>query len=110
MATQSPRRYRERGRGRSGDRRDVDRKQPALITIGSDAGTPSRCGSLATTGVALADFSPFGATAVEWVAVGDVTGDGMDDIVIVPAGTVGMLEVIDGRTGAYSAIMPFSRF
>ncbi len=83
---------------------------PQYIAIGSDAGTPARVRVLsATTGAVLGDFSPFGGyTGGVRVAVADITGDGVDDIIIATAGTVGLVTAIDGRTGAsLGTLAPF---
>src|SRR5207244_13604008 len=86
---------------------------PQIIAIGSDAGTPSRVRILdAHTGALLADFSPFGAYAGGVrVAVGDLTGDGADDIAVATAGGIGFVEVLDGRTLApVAAYLPFGLY
>ena len=88
--------------------------KPHLIAVGSDAGTPARVRVFSATGTPLADFTPFrdvypfGYTGGVRAAVMDITGDGVDDIIVATAGSVGRVTGYDGRTGAsLGTIAPF---
>jgi hypothetical protein len=64
------------------------------------------------TGQLVKTFTPYGAkyTAGVNVAVGDILGNGHEDLIVAPGGANGRVEVIDPATGAVLAsFYPFSQ-
>jgi hypothetical protein len=74
-----------------------------LFAVGTDAGSPPEVKVYdSTTGAAKLDFYayPASATGGVRVAVSDVNGDGMPDIITVPGpGSAAEVRAFDGRTG-----------
>ena len=88
------------------------------VAIASDAGTNPRVLVLdATTRALKYDLRPFtvfnqqGIPVAAYqegirVAVGDVTGDKIDDIVVTSSGSIGIVQVYDGSTGLLARSYP----
>jgi hypothetical protein len=49
-------------------------------------------------GVLMSPLTPFGTSVAVTVAVGDVTGDGIPDIVVAAGNAVGLIDIYDGKT------------
>ncbi len=90
----------------------IDAYKPAqLVVLGSI--TPGVVRVLhATTHVVLREFAPFaGYAGVVAVAAGDVTGDGVPDVVAATASDAGHVKVFDGATGSeVRSFLPFAGY
>ena len=73
-----------------------------IAVVGSDTGVASQVRVLdAATGAAKFTLSPFvGFAGGVAVAVGDLTGDGIDDVIVATATGGGHVKAFDGTTGA----------
>lgn len=76
---------------------DVDAR--AIGTIISSPNSASVI-VLATDGTVLGTFTPFAGAAGVRTALGDITGDGIDDVLMTPTSGAPVVAVIDGATGA----------
>lgn len=85
----------------------------SLYAVGADAGGGPRVTVYNPNGSVKFDFFAYPTTFTGGVrvATGDVTGDGVEDIITAPgagAGTGGLIKVFDGQTGALSfSFYPF---
>lgn len=83
-----------------------------IIAVGSDAGTPGRVRVLdASTGAVLGEFVPFaGYSGGVAVAVADVTGDGVDDVIVATAGGAGHVKVFSASGAELMSFLAFPGF